>query len=424
MEVALVTAGSRGDVEPFLALGEALAARGHRVRLLAPEGFESLFEGSPVAYRPAGPDPRRALDEAGLRRLFAAGSGGLAFVRELIRAFERAAPAFLEALDRELPGSQAVVFGSLGFWAWSWAEAHRVPAFPALLQPLLPTRAFPAPVGPVPRLARLGALNRLSYRAAERLAWALVARPTNAYRRRLGLRPYGLAGPYPELAHRGVPVLLGVSPHVVPRPRDWPARYRLTGYWFRRPRPWRPPPGLARFLDREPRPVYLGFGSMRPPEPGRVFRRVLEALRRVGVPAVVARGWAGAAIEPADDLYLLDEVPHSWLLPRVAAAVHHGGAGTSAAVFRAGVPGVWVPFLADQFFWAERARALGVAPAPVPARRLDADRLAAALRAALRPEPRARARALAARLAGEDGAARAAEILEKEVRLDILESRT
>ncbi len=413
MEVALVTAGSRGDVEPFLALGEALAARGHAVRLLAPEGFGALFTGSPVRYRPVGPDPRLALEKAQLSRIFHAGNRGLAFVRELIRAYERAAPTFLEGMDRELKGAELVVFGSLGFPAWHWAEAHGVPAVPAFLQPLLPTRAFPAPIGPWPAaLSRIGAFNRLTYRLAELFAWQLVRRPSNAYRRRLGLAPLGPLGPFSRLYREKGPVLLGFSEAVVPRPPDWPERLAITGYWQRPARDFLPPKALVRFLEGGGPVVYVGFGSMRPPEPAAFFAEVRRAIKLAGVRAVLARGWAGAPVEADDDLFVLDEVPHAWLFPRVAAAVHHGGAGTSAAVFTSGVPGVWVPFIADQFFWAERARALGVAPPPVPARHLKAEALAAAIRAALAAGPRAAALALAARLAREDGAARAAAILE------------
>ncbi len=408
----MVTAGSRGDVEPYLALGEALAARGHRVRLLAPSGFDALFSESPVAYRPVGPDPRTALDRAALARLFSAGTRGLAFVRELIRAFREAAPVFLEGLDQELRGAERVVFSTLGFPAWHWAEAHGVPAVAAFLQPLVPTGAFPAPVGPHPRgLSRFRLYNRLTYWAAERMAWALVAGPSNAYRRRLGLSPLGPRGPFPRFYREKTPILLGFSPRIVPPPKDWPARVRVTGYWRRRGSGFSPPEALVRFLEAGETPVYVGFGSMRPPDPEGFFRRVFAALRLAGVRAVVARGWTGTGLTPPEHVFLVDEVPHSWLFPRVRAAVIHGGAGTSAAVFHAGIPSVFVPFLADQFFWAERARALGVAPQAVPAKALGPERLAAAIEAALRPERARRARALAERLADEDGAGTAARIL-------------
>ena len=208
-------------------------------------------------------------------------------------------------------------------------------------------------------------------------------------------------------------MLLGFSEAVVPRPPDWPARYRITGYWRRLARDFRPPKALVSFLEAGGPVIYVGFGSMQPPEPAAFFAEVGKAIKLAGVRAVLARGWAGAPVEADDELFVLDEIPHAWLFPRVAAAVHHGGAETSAAVFFAGVPGVWVPFIADQFFWAERARVLGVAPPPVPAKRFSAEALAAAIRAALAHGPRAAARALAGRLAREDGAARAAAILEE-----------
>ncbi len=416
MQVAIVAIGSRGDVEPYVALGAGLVARGHRVRLLAPQGFADLVERFDLEYLPLGEDPRAVLEALEVRRAFAAGANPYRFVRELFEAYRRFLPAVLRGLERGLEGADRVVFSTLGFPAYHWAEARGVPAVAAFLQPQTPTAAFPAPFGPSRRfLARCGLYNRCSYVTMEQFAWFLVASQTNRWRRSLGLPPLSWRGPYPRFHRGAVPVLYGFSAAVVPRPRDWPDWVRVTGYW-RLPldEEWRPPGELCAFLEDGPPPVYVGFGSMRPPDPRRFTEVVLEGVRMAGVRAVLARGWGGLDPEGVPDgVYLLGSIPHAWLFPRVAAVVHHGGAGTTAAGLYAGKPTVTVPFIADQFFWGERVAALGAGPEPLPAKRLTPGALAQAIRAAVgNPAYRRNAERLARRLCREDGVAEAVRVVE------------
>jgi sterol 3beta-glucosyltransferase len=142
---------------------------------------------------------------------------------------------------------------------------------------------------------------------------------------------------------------------------------------------------------------------------------VLDALRRAGQRGVLQTGWGALGEVPRSDrVFPVGPVPHDWLFPRVAAAVHHGGAGTVAAALRAGVPSVLVPFMADQPFWARRVFARGAAPAPIPRQRLTAERLAAAVRSAVTdPETRRRAAELGAKVRADDGVARAVEVFER-----------
>ncbi|AEB11898.1 glycosyltransferase [Marinithermus hydrothermalis] len=407
MQVAIVAVGSRGDVEPYVALGAGLVARGHEVRMLAPQGFAELIAPFGLEYLPLGENPRALLEALEVRRAFAAGANPYRFVRELLEVYRAFLPGFLRALEPGLEGADRVVFSTLGFPAYHWAEARGVPAVAAFLQPQTPTAAFPAPFGPSPPfLARCGLYNRFSYVAMEQFAWFLVASQTNRWRRALGLAPLSWRGPYPRLRRGAVPVLYGFSTAVVPRPRDWPDWVRVTGYW-RLPldEGWRPPGELQAFLEDGPPPVYVGFGSMRPPDVRRFTEIVLEALQLAGVRAVLVRGWGGLDPERVpDSVYVLDAVPHAWLFPRVAAVVHHGGAGTTAAGLYAGRPTVTVPFIADQFFWGERVAALGAGPRPVPAKRLAPNALARAIRAAVeRFAYRRNAEFLARRLCREDG---------------------
>lgn len=206
-----------------------------------------------------------------------------------------------------------------------------------------------------------------------------------------------------------------ISPHVLPRPADWPPHLRLVGYWFLGPPPgWSPPESLVRFLEAGEPPVHVGFGSMPNQDPHATFDLIVRALEVSGQRGVIYGGWGGLAGETAGDRALVIEgVPHEWLFPRMKAVVHHGGAGTTAVGLRAGVPNVVVPFFSDQPFWGWRVAALGAGPAPIPLGSLTAERLAAAIeRAMTDPAMRGRASEIGARLRAENGVANTVELIQ------------
>jgi sterol 3beta-glucosyltransferase len=222
--------------------------------------------------------------------------------------------------------------------------------------------------------------------------------------------------PLRSMARQGLPWLYGFSPSVIPMPRDWPREAAICGYWFTAPdSAWTPPPGLVDFLASGPTPIYVGFGSMVGANPEQTLRTVLGAVRRSGVRAIVASGWGGMQHSDVPDfVFPVESIPHDWLFPKVAAAVHHGGAGTTAAALRAGVPSVVVPYFYDQGFWGQRLHALGVAPLPIAQRGLTPDLLGDAIRVVLdSPEMASRARAIAARIDGERGVDVAVEVVER-----------
>lgn len=207
--------------------------------------------------------------------------------------------------------------------------------------------------------------------------------------------------------NRRPPTFYGFSPSVVPPLADWPSSAVVTGYW---PLPldpdWRPPAALAAFLAAGPDPVAIGFGSMTSRDPEALLATARAVLRRSGRRGVLLAGWSGLGIDPtavSNDVYLADELPHGWLFPRLAAAVHHGAAGTTGASLAAGIPTVVVPFFADQPYWGRRVQAMGVGPPPIPARRLTAERLASAIRATDEPGMRRRAAELGDRIRSEGG---------------------
>ncbi len=202
---------------------------------------------------------------------------------------------------------------------------------------------------------------------------------------------------------------------MIPAPPDWGADKHVTGYWFLDDgEDWTPPPALIDFLEAGPAPIYIGFGSMSSRKPEETAELVIAALQLANQRAILLSGWSGLQkTDLPDTVFMIDSVPHSWLFPMVAAVVHHGGAGTTAAGLRAGVPSVVVPFFGDQPFWGGRVASLGVGPTPVPRGKLTAERLASAIQEAVTNKAmRQRAAALGAKIQTEDGLARAVEIVQ------------
>jgi len=186
--------------------------------------------------------------------------------------------------------------------------------------------------------------------------------------------------------------------------------------WFLGPPgDWTPPNSLTAFLEAGPRPVYVGFGSMSSRRPEETTELILQALAEAKQRAVLLSGWSGLrTANLPDTVFMLDSIPFSWLFPRVAAVIHHGGAGTTAAGLRAGVPSLVVPFFGDQFFWGRRVAALGVGPEPIPRKELTAERLARAIERALTDQSmRQRSADLGASIQAEDGVARAVAVVQR-----------
>jgi sterol 3beta-glucosyltransferase len=414
VHVTILTVGSRGDVQPYLALAGGLSRAGYQVRVATHPPFQSATQRRGLEFRPVAGNPRELLEsEAGLAWL-EAGRNPLAGTRRLLQLARPHVARLLADAVAACQDTQAIIYAPLGLAGYHIAEAQQVPSILAALVPLSPTRSFPAAGAPPWRLG--GAYNLVTHLIAEQLGWQPFRRQLNHWRRHgLGLAPVGLLGPGRRQRHHREPVLYGYSPSVVPKPPDWGSHLHVTGYWFPEPDPaWQPPPALARFLQVGPPPVYVGFGSMTDRDPAGLARTAVAALRRAGRRGVLGRGWATLASTRGDeDLLVVDEVPHDWLFARMAAVVHHGGAGTTHTGLRAGIPNVVVPFFTDQPFWAQRVADLGAGPDPIPRRTLTVDRLAAAIhRAVSDPALRARAAALGRRIQAEDGVTRAVQAVQ------------
>lgn len=419
MQITILTTGSLGDVRPYVALGVGLRRAGHRVRVATHDNFRDLIEGHGLEHSAVLGDARAFHAESAGRDMICHGDRPLRFMRAFARmrqphADELLRQSWLACRDADL------IVGSLTavFEAQAAAEKSGVPLCLALLQPATPTAHFGSCLlGDVPPwLPGRRWLYSLSHPAAGAAFWWFQSEAINRARARvLGLPPLSLFGAPLSLLVQ-TPTVYGYSPRVLPRPADWPANVHVAGYWFlEEGDSWSPPRALSEFLADGPSPVVIGFGSMCADDACRLTRLAVGALERAGQRGILLTGWGGLGeARPSERVLVLDAAPHDWLMPRARAVVHHGGAGTAAACFRAGTPAVVVPFMADQDFWGRRACALGVAPQPIPRRRLTERALADAVaRAAWDPLMRRRAAALAAAVRSEDGVARAVGVIER-----------
>jgi UDP:flavonoid glycosyltransferase YjiC (YdhE family) len=406
LRVLLATAGSRGDVEPMQALGAKLVEAGHDTLLATSPDFRESSRELGIPFMAIGIDVLTAIRE------HAATLSGhpLRFIRTLARLFRVEVAKHFDALMEAGRGADVIVCAALESAAPSVAEALRVPYRYALYAPLgFRTRRHAPWLFPWQHLP--GWANRLVWAATEGMQDRLFLPRINFHRRRLGLAPVRYAMRY-LMGER--PFLAANAPLAL-MPPDVRAPVAQTGAW-RLPVRGELPKGLLDFIEAGEPPVYVGFGSMVQLNPERTLAVVRDAVGIAGVRAVVSAGWsmmnAGAL---GCECFGVGSVPHALLFKRVAAAVHHGGAGTTAAALRAGVPQIVVPHMFDQFYWAKRVRELGLGPTPVPARRLTAARLAETIRTALDDEEmRVRARATGDRASKVDGARAAVHLLERE----------
>ena len=416
MRLLLVTIGSRGDIQPFIPLALGLQTAGYTVRIATHGPYEEFVRGYGLDFAPVVGDPQAIISgDSGLDWL-ETGRNPLMFLQRM----RDLVGTMMQDMGRDVlaaaDGMDAILFSVLGYFpAAPIAEKLGIPSIGLHLQPVHPTREFPGIMFPnLPaNLPLQNVYNRFTHNLGLDLNWWLFKPSFNAMRTTaLSLPPERT--PFRTQMSRPYPVIHGFSRHVVPRPADWGDNLKLSGYWFLDDTDWEPPSALLDFLAAGRKPVYLGFGSMTNRDAEKVTNIMLAAVRQSGERAVLLSGWAGIGnSDLPDTIYKIDNAPHSWLFPRMAAVVHHGGAGTTAAGLRAGVPSVLIPHFADQPFWGWRVRALGVGPDFIPQQRLTANKLAHAMHvAATNNGLQQRAAALGTKIRAEDGVGTAVRYIE------------
>ena len=397
MRIAVICNDTRGGVQPYVALAQGLQRAGHDVRATAPSELAWLFAGAGIPVTLVG-----AAQEAARRAAAQIADQGAAAIRRTGRGPESHIRALAQEILDACAGADLLTGGIGGMIAGlAVAERLHVPFVETHLHPIGGvSAAYPGVLAPwVP--ASLGSPGRrFSHHLSERMLWTPFKPAMAAAREALGLHGAPRAA-------ATQPVLYGFSRHVLDAPVRGDGRASVvTGYWTLPPAPdWSPPAGLESFLASDGPVVSIGFGSMGNADPEAATALVLGAVHDAGVRAVLLTGGRGLLPKTSTDrVFFAESVPHEWLLPRVTATVHHGGAGATGAALRAGVPAIVVPFGVDQPFWGARVAALGAGPPPIPRKSLTRQRLAAALRLAVTDAAmRERAARLGALIRAEDG---------------------
>lgn len=415
MTLGILTAGTRGDVQPLLSLAWALQRRGRDVLVGVPDNFVSICDRAGIPALGLGIDAAAIMAaEVGQRAL--ARGDVLAFLRMLEDANRSHAAVVDERVRTIAARCGGLLAGSLMVeHAAVVREATGVPLATAHVFPIVPTAAWAHPLLPVSTFG-LGWLNRGLGNALTRLAQRRGRPEIDAFR-----ASYGLGG----ATHSGLeasytgpdPVLNAFSGRVVPRPPDWGDPIKVTGWW-RVPPELRAALGedridgaLEAWLDAGPPPVFFGFGSMPVLDPARFLGLVRDVSASLGVRALVGAGWSALQGGDERDLFVAPSFDHSRVLPRCRAAVHHGGSHTTFASLSAGLPTHVAAVMADQPYWGRRVTALGVGGTSA-FKAMNEDSLRRAVEALLRPEVAERATTLAAQLAEEDGLGEAVKIVE------------
>ncbi len=416
MNIAIIALGSRGDVQPYIALGQGLKQAGHVVRLVTHQNFETLVRSHGLEFWNLRGNVQDVVESPEMRALLEKGN----FIAITMRTAKEAERAAVQWAEDGLAASQGMDLliagiGSL-FISLALAEKLNLPVLQTYLVPFTPTKNFPSVL--LPQSLKLGgAFNRLSHQLTKQMMWqGSRASDTLARQQVLGLPPASFFGPFDSIHLKDLPTLYAFSPSVIPVPTDWSAANHVTGFWFLDSADdWAPPADLLKFLESGPTPLYIGFGSMTTRKPEETTALVIKALNQTNQRAILSSGWGGLQkTDLPESVFMIDSIPHAWLFSHVAAVVHHGGAGTTAAGLRAGVPSITIPFFADQPYWGQRIADLGVGPAPIPRKELTAERLAQAIQIAVTDQSmRQRAFELGRKIQAEDGIARAVEIIQQ-----------
>ncbi|HEX2907101.1 MAG TPA: glycosyltransferase [Phototrophicaceae bacterium] len=415
MRFTIFTAGSRGDVQPYLALGVGLQQAGYQVRIITHAHFESFITPWGLEFAPITGDAVHLVEN-----LMQVGNNAIRFLFAWRRFFAPHLDQIIQDVWDGCQGSDILIGTQLtAYLLHSVAEKMNLPFFRAPLWPIDRTACFPPTARVLPSTGTRA--NRLSHAAVDYGVHLLFRNFFNQQRRALHLPPYPIAPyPYNVLSGQPVSVLYGFSPLLIPKPPDWGEHIHVTGFWqMAAERDWQPPAALQDFLAAGPPPVFIGFGSsMTAQQFAPLLEITLTALKKSGQRGIILVG-KNERVHPdwPDTVLPITSAPFAWLFPRTAAVVHQGGAGTLAWGLQAGIPMISVPFFGDQFMWAQRLSALGVSAATIPRPQLTAEKLAGVIGTAVTDDRlKQRAAAVGEQMRAEDGVANAIQMLQKHLR--------
>lgn len=421
LNIVVMVVGSRGDVQPFLRIGKYMKEEfGHRVRIATHPVFRDLVEDSGLEFFSVGGDPAELMafmvKNPGMIPTFETVKAGeigrrRVAMAEMFDGFWKACVSPRDLGDGEYDENDIFIADSIvanppSFAHIHCAEALGIPLHLIFTFPYTPTQAFPHPLASIKKSnVDQGYTNFISYPLVEMMTWQGLGDLVNNFRiKSLALDPVSTLWAPCATYRMRVPFTYLWSPGLVPKPEDWGEEIEVSGFVFLDlASAYKPPKELVDFLEAGEPPVYIGFGSIVVDDPEKFTDMIFEAVEKAGVRALVSKGWGGFGRDAVpDNIFMIDNVPHDWLFPRLKGCVHHGGAGTTAIGLKCGLPTMIVPFFGDQLFWGSMVGKSGAGPEPVPYSRLDSDKFADGLRYLLTPEAKEAAETIAARIA-EDG---------------------
>lgn len=410
MKFAIITIGSRGDVQPFLALGKGLQSKGHHVRICAMRVFQDIVEQDGFEYAPMAGDAEEVI-----LRLIGEQLSFVEYFRNLKHLLNPIKSEFLANIEDACVGMDSILYSTLGSVAYHVGEKLKIPCFRVFFAPLDQTGEFPAMTAPILPLGEW--YNKLTFRGGD-LLWSNATRNLlNDWRMQMGLREIRpLEFPYRQLNGKPIPTLYAYSTILAPKPKEYGEHLHMTGYWIMQmDKAWKPDAKLVDFLKSGTKPIYIGFGSMVGADFDRILRVILDSLKRTRQRAILSSGWGNlGGYDLPDHILQIGSIPHEWLFPQMLAVSHHGGAGTTAAGARAGVPSIIVPFGGDQPYWGNRVYLTGIGTKPIWCKQLSVENYSHAIDEVVTNESmRARAAFIGAELKKEDGVSNAVAIIER-----------
>ncbi|OHW90252.1 glycosyltransferase family 1 protein [Colletotrichum incanum] len=437
LNVLIQVVGSRGDVQPFVALGAELKRRGHRVRLATHDLFDKFVRDAGLEHYPIGGDPAALMaymvkNPGLIPSMKSLQAGEIRQKREMIGEMLEGfwAACIRPDIVTGLPFvADAIISNPPSFAHVHCAQALGIPVHIMFTMPWTSTAAFPHPLANLNNVGGDRSLaNYISYRVVDHLTWQGLGDVINKWRKSLDLEEVAMFdGPILTESLK-IPFTYCWSPALVPKPGDWGAHIDVCGFFFRDMPQYSPPEDLVQFLNAGPPPVYIGFGSIVLDNPKRMVNTILSAVKIAGVRAIISKGWSDLVGSQSESIYWIGDCPHEWLFQHVTAVVHHGGAGTTACGLRNGKPTTIVPFFGDQPFWGDMVANAGAGPRPIHQKDLNPDNLSAAIEYCLSPQAVSAAQAIATQMATERGIQNAVDswwrqLPQKRMQCDLLPSQ-
>ena len=365
LRITCLTIGSRGDVQPYIALCKGLLAEGHRPKIATHSEFEPWVRQHGIDFAPVDGDPAELMRVCVENGMFT-----FSFFKETTAKFRGWIDELLSSAWKACRDTDILVESPSAMAGIHIAEALEIPYFRAFTMPWSRTRAYPHAFA-VPERKMGGTYNYMTYVMFDNVFWAATAGQINRWRKKeLGLRSTSLEKLHPNK----VPFLYNFSPSVVVPPLDYSDWIRVTGYWFLdEASDWSPPTELTGFINKarqdKKKLVYIGFGSIVVADPAGITKTIVAAVKLADVRCILSKGWSdrlgGANATKSEvplppEIHQIKSAPHDWLFRQIDAVAHHGGAGTTGASLRAGKPTIIKPFFGDQYFFGDRVEDLGV----------------------------------------------------------------